>query len=266
MSSNPENIFTSDAPSTALMFVSDGTGLKLKAFQYVAIDGHARVEGCIDLGPVAEVEQNNETLRKNVSALMAGTLEPKGAGMRALRYRWPKGIVPYTIADELPNQQRVIDAIKEWESRTHIRFPKRTATDVNYITFAPGSGCSSNIGMQGKQQFITLGDACTTGNCIHEIGHALGLWHEQSRVDRDLYVRVLLQNVMPGKEFNFSQYTADEGLDLGSYDYGSIMHYPANAFSKNGKPTIEPVIPHDIGQRDHLSAGDIQAIGELYPV
>jgi hypothetical protein len=85
--------------------------------------------------------------------------------------------------------------------------------------------------MQGDgQQTISLGAGCTTGSAIHEIGHAVGLWHEQSREDRDLFVTINWQNIEPGKEHNFDQHITD-GDDIGTYDYGSIMHYPRTAFS-----------------------------------
>ncbi len=51
------------------------------------------------------------------------------------------------------------------------------------------------------------------------------------------------------------------------YDYDSIMHYPANAFSNNGKNTIDvskapPGIV--VGQRNHLSVGDIATVIAIY--
>jgi len=99
---------------------------------------------------------------------------------------------------------------------------------------------------------------------IHEIGHALGLCHEQSRSDRDLYIRILWQNISPGMEHNFYQQISD-GDDIGPYDYESIMHYPSWAFSRNGQPTIQARDNAPIGQRDGLSQGDIVAINTLYP-
>ena len=69
-------------------------------------------------------------------------------------------------------------------------------------------------------------------------------------------------------EHNFNQHITD-GDDVGAYDFGSIMHYPRNAFSVNGTDTITPLaaLPPGvvIGQRTGLSAGDIAAAHTLCP-
>ena len=97
------------------------------------------------------------------------------------------------------------------------------------------------------------------------MGHVVGLWHEQSREDRDTYVKILWENMQPDLTYNFTQNIYD-GDDIGLYDYGSIMHYPTSGFSANGKPTIETIPPGiPIGQRAGLSAGDIAAVKRMYP-
>ena len=102
-------------------------------------------------------------------------------------------------------------------------------------------------------------------NTVHEIGHALGLWHEQSRADRNSYVHIEWENIEDKYKFNFDQHLSD-GKDFGEYDYQSIMHYDAYAFSKNGQPTIVPLKEGvAIGQRAHLSEKDIAAINAMYP-
>jgi hypothetical protein len=63
----------------------------------------------------------------------------------------------------------------------------------------------------------------------------------------------------------YSQYSPGEGVDIGPYDFGSIMHYHATAFSHNGLPTITTLRGEVIGQRTHLSAGDIQGVRAMYP-
>lgn len=66
------------------------------------------------------------------------------------------------------------------------------------------------------------------GTPIHEIGHALGLLHEQSRPDRDSFVQLLLQNVQPGAENNFDKWDYVSATTYNvNYDYGSVMHYGA---------------------------------------
>lgn len=112
-----------------------------------------------------------------------------------------------------------------------MRTTENASSFPDFILFKQASECSSGVGMKGGSQAIRLATGCSTGSIIHEIGHAVGLWHEQSREKRDDFIKVLLDNVVPEYRHNFNQHITD-GDDIGPYDYCSIMHYPPNAFGK----------------------------------
>lgn len=242
--------------------VISGATFTNKSVTYYDVGGVAIIEGDIALGSVEEVKAATDAAREAVAA------DPQiafGVGITGSQFRWPNCRIPFEIDPALPNQQRVTDAIAHWEARTPFRFPPRTAADPNWVRFTDAGGCWSRLGLQGGQQTISLGAGCSTGNAIHEIGHTVGLWHEQSREDRDLFVTINWQNIQSGMSAQFNQHITD-GDDLGGYDYGSIMHYPRTAFSSNGQETITPTDPNaQIGQRTGLSAGDIAAVAVMYP-
>jgi hypothetical protein len=238
-------------PTVERGYVSCG-GFLNRWLTYYVIDGQAVFEGDIVLGPADQI------LHTPPSA-------SEGLGIVGPHFRWPDGVLPYEIDPDLPDPQRVQDAIAHWHARTPLQFVARTK-EASYIRFVPGNGCSSAVGRRGGRQNITLGRVCTAGNAIHEIGHTVGLWHEQSRADRDHYVTVVWSNILSEYAHNFDQHVTD-GTDLGTYDYESIMHYPAISFALDPtKPTLIPTDPKAvIGQRTGLSAGDVAAVRAMYP-
>lgn len=99
--------------------------------------------------------------------------------------------------------------------------------------------------------------------------HAIGFVHEQSRPDRDQFVRILEDNIQWGKQRNFQAYETEKIDNLGEpYDYGSVMHYPVDAFSTSNGNTIEALKPLPrgvtMGQRGGFSDGDLSKIRKLY--
>ncbi|ESP01181.1 hypothetical protein LOTGIDRAFT_172704 [Lottia gigantea] len=187
---------------------------------------------------------------------------------------WPNGVIPYEIASNtFSYQQRsyIEYAIADWERYTCLHFRKANYNDKRKVVFSNGNGCWSNIGMTRNYgpQYVYLAPNCRYKSIIlHEIGHALGFFHEHTRPDRDDFVYIQEENVMYNQLYNFRKntwYVTDShGVP---YDYTSIMHYSDTAFSRNGASTIVTKnrnYQSRIGKYRQLSFRDIKAANKMY--
>ena len=131
--------------------------------------------------------------------------------------------------------------------------------------------CYSFIGRLPRRyqpQGVSLGSGCVYGGIvIHELGHAIGFYHEHTRPDRDRYIDVIYDNIERGFEDQFYKFRPGESDTLGlGYDIQSIMHYDRNSFSRNGADTIRPRVQtsSSFGNARELSPLDIAKANRLY--
>ncbi|XP_068432346.1 low choriolytic enzyme-like [Clinocottus analis] len=185
---------------------------------------------------------------------------------------WPKAsdgnvYVPYRISRDYDQRERntIIQGLRSFADSTCIRFTPLNR-QADFVDIQSRSGCFSFIGRRGRGQVVSLmRRGCVFRQIIqHELLHALGFNHEQTRSDRDQHVRIQLQNVIPGLESNFRKI---QTRNLGTpYDYNSVMHYGRFAFSSNRRPTIVPIPDANvaIGRATEMSPNDILRVNRLY--
>lgn len=245
-----------------------GYSFKNKKVTYEKKDGLAIFEGDIVLGTIEQTEAWRAQIEDKSSD---SDMKAQSIIITGKRYRWKNNLVPYRFGPNVSNdvKEMVYAALDHWSEKTPIEFVYRDANNAdqyqNYIEVVDDEyACRSKVGMVGGRQKLNVHKVCGFGATVHEFGHALGLWHEQSREDRDQFVKINWDNIKEGKKHNFEKHIRD-GDDIGPYDYGSIMHYGSYAFHKNDQPTITPLQPVTIGQRRGLSDLDVASITGNYP-
>jgi len=268
--SNEVDESQTESISTPVEFgIFSGPGIVNELVPFREVDGLAVTEGDIILGTIEELRNPDpKVLEQNEDQRVRRTSEidtTEGLIIQGSQYRWPNKTMPYEIDPNLPNQSRVQQAMEHITSKTGFKFVRRTNQN-DYVRFQwHASSANSQLGKRGRKQIINLADWARVGNTIHEILHAMGVYHEAGRPDRDNYIRIHWTNLADGWA---SQYAKPVGaLPVATYDYCSIMHYSPTGGAKPGLQafTVLRQASCNIGQRQGLSAKDIETIKTMYP-
>nr|XP_011431595.2 MAM and LDL-receptor class A domain-containing protein 1-like [Crassostrea gigas] len=167
---------------------------------------------------------------------------------------WPRGVVPYQLDGNMsPDAVDVVKAgIEMLHNMTCVRFAPigsqlaNSVSHSNHVYFFSQSGCWSYVGMIGwGRQEISLQDpgCISLATSVHEICHALGMWHEQNRSDRDSKIELYGDNISGGglNNVNFRRMTTRNSYP---YDISSVLQYSLTSFAVDrSRPTMRSKDP-----------------------
>ncbi|XP_015743316.1 meprin A subunit alpha [Python bivittatus] len=190
--------------------------------------------------------------------------------LRNTSYRW-KLPIPYRMGAsiDLNTKGVILQAFEMFRLKSCIDF-KPYEGEQTYLQFEKLDGCWSYVGDLQNGQVVSIGSRCEYKDTVeHEVLHALGFYHEQSRTDRDDYVKIWWNEIIEGQAYNFDKYDDTFITDLNTpYDYESVMHYGPYSFNKNSSvPSITTKIPefnNVIGQSQDMSKIDLERLNRMY--
>lgn len=240
---------------------------------YFLDEGEVIVEGDINLGTPEEVLAE----QAEILAFLDDGTRPKAVLNTVPRYHWsdpdcipsPAGLcrngrIRYSFSGDMPNAQirQVLRAVDTWNALSSItglvwQFrPALRSRDsgVRFDYNATSTTCNSKrIGERRRRYDINLGAA---GGCffqsviMHEMGHAMGLRHEQNREGASRWIKWFSRNRGGSNRFNLGEHILNRRWDeIGTYNAESIMQYSTTLFAQQTGQSSGVSFPHFLNRQ-----------------
>lgn len=281
--------------------VEEDEGAEALAESYLGKVQNAKLDLLKTQGLDSEIEPNDDGLWQGDIMLTDAQLDRMLAnqnqgndttsGARKKRYalfletkpaeKWDKLPIKFTFDPTFDSGQKetIRSALKDIEFKTCIKFAEVSDEPENeqHIMFRKITGPSfcgfSNLGRTGSQNLVWINFGCATvhGTATHEVLHALGIDHHQTRYDRDDHLQINWDTIDPQSLDLFAQNNVSDYTSYGvPYDYFSVMHYNAYVRTTDiNKPSMTPKKKPDfylsvLGQRVAMSDKDAELVRKMY--
>ncbi|XP_071539115.1 uncharacterized protein [Panulirus ornatus] len=215
------------------------------------------------------------TVIEEVDEIPANDREIDSAIYKVSSRRWPEKTIRINMEDLDSAQKASFYEIMDYmNGLTCVKYTNTTGRYPELRVQKHPASCASHIGFRGRpMQLMHMNANCFTrqGILIHELFHASGFNHQQTRPDRDNYLFVNLTNVREGNMQNFKKTEGHYGflMTMGvPYDYSSILQYPSWGFAKDSSVSTitikDKTFPFKLGQRYTPTRSDIARLNRLY--
>lgn len=174
---------------------------------------------------------------------------------------WKDGIVPVEFEDGISRSNRLLfmKACRKWSYGANVKCKGRSGEgDFLRVTQRESGSGNCTVEDSGRKMNLPPGQCWSEPILLHEIGHVLGLKHEQQRPDRDYYI-TLPPNYKENKG-EWEKQKANSDRYSPQYDYASVMHYHL------GHEYLTPASSYYLGTigGNILSPIDCQGMAKLY--
>lgn len=193
--------------------------------------------------------------------------------------RWPNGEVPYVteygFSTTHTGRQALQGAISAYANETAITIrPERNGDQVVVLVSDYKGILGDCFSLSNGRNYHFQVIHCiyhSTEYLMHEFGHVIGLHHEQTRPDRDQFIK--LNFWYSSLDQNWAIQDEKNDLTITPYDCQSLMHYPPHPMPTNPPQynyTTLTTCPSPKGswgsQGAVFTPGDLAAISFLYPM
>lgn len=245
----------------------------------------ARMPSELDVAPPGmQIEPPESGLSVTPGYYVSGCLQlplyaPRGPYTQAPP--WPFGVIPFEYDSNVSQANRNLfqNAMNEVHDYCGVDFRPRQQFDVAWLHIQSASANNAPVGYFVGERIVNIFNFNVQIIMVHELLHVIGIYHEQSRTDRDNYVTINSGNISqngcqdsngnPGPcDPQFAK--EDLSASFGAYNFDSIMHYGRAAFSTSTadtitvKPAYAAIWQSRIGQRTHSTFGDRSTAIRLY--